>query len=233
MVVDRIAKEVLAALVGGALAWGGIGCEAAVEVEDGAGGGDPAAADGGPDASSSDGVCAEACAVTAASGCLEGADCVAVCERERDGWSPEVAAAFTRCVATNPLCYETLEGCMLGELHPAGTTHTVRLRGEGLHEHEGRRVRAWNEDDVPLRGVAVIRRGGFELTWVEPVSIWDGRGPLLRVYVDVDGDGACRPEIDVTEIAQPLWNGDLLAPAFEAVVAPPLDGGGLVCGGAG
>jgi hypothetical protein len=146
-------------------------------------------------------------------------------------WSPEVGAAFAKCAAENPLCYETLEGCILFNLHPPGSKHTVRVSGTGFDAHDGKVLTIWHDPgtSVSFGGEVVLAGGQFSFEWEEPVFATDTGGPLLLLYIDVDGDQKCDAASDLTESVSPEWNGDLLDPVYAAVPAPPLADSAFVC----
>lgn len=220
-VVERSAAEAGGAADPGGLGGaGGFGSEVGPEL--GTGG------EGGRGAAGPEGYCEQACSATHEMGCLTTADCRAYCEAESGGWPTEVRAAFATCAAENPLCYQSIEGCLLGELHSPGSRLTVRLRVSGLAEHVGRTLRVWHDPGTPpgFGSEIVLDTGELELEWTEPV---DTAGPLLLAYVDVDGDGECLASVDETSSLNTTWNGDLLAPVYEAVLAPPLRDPDFVC----
>lgn len=174
--------------------------------------------------------CEGMCSDPAESGCFE-EGCVGYCEEHAPLWPPGAADAFGACVSTDPLCFATIEGCILSELFPEGSTQTIRLRGSGFSPLEGSVIHAFID---PAAGVGApqaitIAGGSFELAWQEPFPIFDAMAPLVMLYVDIDGDGACIPGVDPTAAQSPEWNGDYVAPVFEVAVAYPLTGDEFVC----
>lgn len=210
-----------------------VGCGGTVETEDGSGGaaatssstGAPSVG-GGPPAS-----CTTLCEERHPDGCFAEDACVAYCDVEAAGWPPGGDGAFAACVEESPLCFETIEGCMLSQLHPEGSIHTLRLVGSGFSPLEGAIVEAFLDPAVgvgePQR--VAIEAGQFIVTWEEPIPVFDGRAPVVLMFVDVDGDGTCKPGVDPTGSQFPEWNGDLAAPEFEARVEHPLVGAEWVC----
>jgi len=184
-----------------------------------------------PDAPVPVAFCEQACAARMTDGCIAEADCRGYCEAEAAGWSEPVRDAFATCIAENPLCFETTENCMLAALHPPPSLHPLRVRGSGLAELEGRTVRVWTDPDrVPMvRAEARIVDGGFEVDLGRSVAAAMGDETLLLAYVDVDGDGRCSSSADLTAALYGTWNGDLVAPAFEVQVSPPLADPDFVC----
>jgi hypothetical protein len=168
---------------------------------------------------------------TTDAGCFPTADCTAYCDAHAPGWTPDIGAAFAKCAAENPLCYESVEGCILGELHPAGSKVTVRLDGSGLDAYDGKVLTVWNDPGtgVPFGGEVVLAGGQFMFEWVEPVAVSDTGGALLLLYIDMDGDKACTAAADITASIFTAWNGDYLAPVFSATLAPPLSDADFVC----
>ncbi len=76
----------------------------------------------------------------------------------------------------------------------------------------------------------MIQLGSVELTWVEAIDTFDQLGPLLLVFLDVDGDGACVPSIDLTAADHAIWNGSFDYVEYELVLEPPLADPDFVCG---
>ena len=177
------------------------------------------------------GFCEEACVVTAEGSCLLPPACEEYCEAESGGWPAGVAEAFATCAAENPLCFESVDGCILSELHPPGSNKTARLKGTGFQAYDGEVVRAWHDPEtgVPFGGEAVISGGEFAFEWTAPFQTWDKNGPLLLLYIDLDGSGTCGAEADLTHSVGLAWNGDYLAPVYEAVLTPPLSDADFVC----
>ncbi|HNC98122.1 MAG TPA: hypothetical protein PKW90_18465 [Myxococcota bacterium] len=175
--------------------------------------------------------CAETCASPSVGGCFTTEACTAECLARVGDWPTELQGAFASCVAENPLCYETLDGCMLNQLHPTGSTHPLQLQGSGLHSQEGLVIHVWHDPDLPVQfgGEAVITGGAFSFAWEEAVYVSDTTTSLLLFFIDVDGDQRCTPAADLTGTASPAWNGDFLNPSFSASVAPPLSDPDFVC----
>lgn len=177
------------------------------------------------------GFCAEACASAADGSCFPAADCTAHCDANAPGWSPEIGAAFATCAKDHPLCFESVEGCILSELHPPGTKHTVRVEGAGFDEHDGKLLKIWHDPDsaAPFQGEVVLAGGQLSFEWEAPIFVTDVGGPLLLLYIDIDGDQECVAAADITGSVNPEWNGDLLDPVYTAVLAPPLADADFVC----
>lgn len=219
------------------------GCGGSVLVEE-AGGGGPdvggwagsgsAASSGGSSSTAGvlpEGFCQDACAATADGSCFSPRDCGAYCEANASEWSAEIGAAFASCAAENPLCFETVEGCLLHELHPVGSLHTVRVEGSGFDAYDGKVLRAWHDPGAApsFAGEVRISGGAFSFEWEEAIVPSDTAGTLLLFFVDVDGDDACTASADVTAAEYPAWNGDLVDPVFELVLAAPLGDPDFVC----
>jgi hypothetical protein len=178
-----------------------------------------------------DDYCKGACAMTADQACFPVSSCLSYCNANAAGWSSEARDAFAACAAENPLCYQTAESCILGELHASGSPGTVRLNGSGFAAYDGKRIVVWHDPGAgaPFGDQAVIAGGAFAFEWVTPLSSFDTGGPLLLLYIDVDEDGACDAASDITESEYAKWNSDYLEPAYEAVLAPPLNDPDFVC----
>lgn len=179
-----------------------------------------------------EGFCEEACAVTLEGSCLSPSACEEYCQAESGNWPAGVAEAFAKCAAENPLCFVSVEGCILSVLHPPGSNNTARLKGTGFQAYDGKVVRVWHDPDagVAFGGEVVISGGEFAFEWTEPFQAWDGNGSLLLLYIDMDASGTCGAEADVTHSVSLAWTGDYLYPAYEAVLTPPLNDADFVCG---
>ncbi len=177
------------------------------------------------------GFCADACATTSPDGCFTTQACLEVCAAESPSWTEAVGEAFALCAAENPLCFETLDGCMLAQLNPEGTPLTIRVEGAGFEALDGAVIRIWHDPQAQpaFADEAVIRAGVFAFEWQEPVYVFDTNGPLMLLYIDVDDDGTCTADVDPTAAVNTVWNGDLLAPAFESVLTAPLQPAAFVC----
>ena len=175
--------------------------------------------------------CPEACAKPVDGSCFQTEACVAYCEKSASTWAPEVATAFSACAAENPLCFETVQNCILQQLHPAGKKHPVRLEGSGFSEFDGKRIIVWHDPglNLPFGGDAVISGGQFAFDWTEAVPVSDTGTSLLLLFIDIDGNGACNAAVDITASISPTWNGDYLNPAFKATLTPPLMDPDFVC----
>jgi hypothetical protein len=124
-----------------------------------------------------------------------------------------------------------VEGCLLHELHPVGSLHTVRVEGSGFDAYDGKVLRAWHDPGAApsFAGEVRISGGAFSFEWEEAIVPSDTAGTLLLFFVDVDGDDACTASADVTAAEYPAWNGDLVDPVFELVLAAPLGDPDFVC----
>ncbi|KIG12364.1 hypothetical protein DB30_01555 [Enhygromyxa salina] len=179
-----------------------------------------------------EGFCDESCAVLSPDGCLTPDACLTYCEEDSLGWDPVVGEAFAACAATNPLCFQSVEGCMLAALHPEGSPIGLRVDGAGFDAQEGRAIRVWADVGAQsqLGGEALVANGGFSVEWVEFFPIFDVvLGPLVMAYIDVDDDGSCDGDVDVTVSVHSEWNGDFLDPVFEVSLVAPLDPAAFVC----
>ncbi|MEZ4382449.1 MAG: hypothetical protein R3A79_14025 [Nannocystaceae bacterium] len=164
--------------------------------------------------------CAEICNGPIDGGCFSARDCLEVCETEGPSWPPELYGPFESCAQTNPLCFESLDGCMLSTLYP-DTRFALHVTGSGFEAYEGATIRVWHDpDQAPFTGEGVIVGGAVELTFDEAVAVWDTMSSLVFTYVDADGDAKCEADVDIGGAFTPVWNGDWLDPVFEAALTP-------------
>ena len=151
----------------------------------------------------------------------------AACEEacsEAAAVDPDVGDAFATCAATNPLCYEFLDTCLLRELFSGPVAQSIHVLGRDLGAFEGRTVWLVDADDpdAPRQEVA-IAQGSVDHTWTSsprPVD-WTVR---VRFAVDVDGDGACDPSFDLVGTVFGELS-DVAVPAWEMVLDPGTSGG--------
>ncbi len=195
------------------------------------GGEDSNAGDSAPIGADPSAFCAAACASPSPDGCFSTEACTTSCLERAGDWGAELREAFEGCVAENPLCYESLDNCLLNALHPAGTVHPLSLQGAGFDDVEGQVIHVWHDPDLPtdFGGEAVITQGAFSFSWEEAVYVSDTTTSLLLFFIDLDGDQRCSAAADLTGAASPAWNGDLLDPAFSASISPPLTDPDFVC----
>lgn len=180
------------------------------------------------------------------------AACLAACEARLDpesasGWcalddcegecaavasqSPAAQAELEGCLLDNPLCFETLDACVLFGLHDERVTAPVDVIGEGLAEWDGRTVVAHvrQSSETSAARETVVVDGGFVLG-LGPIET-QVRGANMQVegFVDMDGDGRCG-EADVPLREFTLRTGSFDAPRYEARLTGPLDDDlGFVC----
>jgi hypothetical protein len=176
--------------------------------------------------------CEQACAVLGEGSCYTTQTCLDACEQGfGEAWTPALADAFASCMADNPLCFESIEGCMLSTLYPAGSETLARVSGSGFGEHEGATVYVWHDPQVPpdVASETTVVEGAFELEWVDAWPVFDTGGPLFLLYVDVDGNAVCEPGVDVTASVITQWNGSFAAPVFEAELVAPANPSDFVC----
>ena len=168
--------------------------------------------------------CAAACATTAESGCFDSASCIETCKAEAPGWSPAVLGAFTQCAAENPLCYQSLEDCMLGVLYPDEVVQQASLTGAGFEAYEGYTVHASLEKAGGALVAAPPQKvsgGGFAFDWSVAMTI-SGAG-LMLYYIDLDESGSCSVPADRAGSTFAERSKGFDVPSWTAAVTPPAD----------
>lgn len=60
--------------------------------------------------------CSEGCIREEEGWCFEAEECTAYCNENTDRWSDGDREAFNACVATDPLCFTSIEDCMQEQL---------------------------------------------------------------------------------------------------------------------
>lgn len=164
------------------------------------------------------------------------AACTDYCDGQVAGWSTaatgdNIWAAFTECVEQDPLCFQTIDTCLMADLYQTeiaeGTDIAQRaiVRGSGFGEHGNRLVHAaftigFGAVDQREQGIVVV--GAFELAWdfTEPLNSSAQVG--VGVYVDADESLACTAEDDLVFGGQlrPTFGTEPLR--FEAELDPTL-----------
>ena len=175
--------------------------------------------------------CASLCAAPVEGSCLLVDACVSECEAKTPGWPPELVEAFATCVATDPVCFVSMDSCMLGQLHPEGTPFDIHLAGFEFDAYEGAAVHAYHDSSPnPIfGGSSTIVAGEFEFDWTEAVWANAESGIWIAVWVDVDADEQCTAA-DLASMVTLDWNGDLLDPAWYGEHTPPAETNEFVCG---
>lgn len=219
---------------------GDMGGDAAADAGDAAGDdatGDVAGPDAGDDASEDGGAAADAsdAAVDAVveAGCAtlceardndedgfcsqEGyfgvAACTSYCAPRWGGWDAAVRAAFTDCVETSPLCFETISQCLITRVYEdelgeeAPVAQRAIVRGAGFDEHDGGWVfaelnRGFGDDTALVQ--TRVREGAFELTWDFTAPLPLSGGVRATLYVDTDESVSCQVGTDLTFWAETL-----------------------------
>lgn len=216
------AKVALGAAVAGC---GGVVGSAAEHGEPEGSPSDAAVADATPE------FCTTACQKTADDTCFSTATCTAYCQDKSGAWPPPVRGAFAACAAKNPLCYQTMDDCMLSALFPGGVAKSIQLRAQGFDANDGKVVHVWYDPGAStlFGGTATIAGGSFAFDWQKPVETLGTIGPLLLLYIDVDGNGLCDPSADLTGSQEGTWNADFVSPVWTVDLASPLVAAPFVC----
>lgn len=174
--------------------------------------------------------CGQVCAELKPDSCLRPEDCASYCVQESPAWSLEIGEAYAVCVATNSLCYESIEGCMLNALHPAGSEHAFVLEGVGFDDYEGLEVYLVNELQLETTELQqTVLAGQFSFAWSVEYQPFDTAGPLVMYYIDVNSDDSCSPDTDWVGSGYLEWNGELATPSFLLELSPMDDSSPGIC----
>lgn len=166
--------------------------------------------------------CDAACASTADGACLDTASCKQACLAGAPGWNEAVTAAFTACVTGVPLCYQTLDDCMLGKLYPDPVVQPASLSGKGFDAYEGHTVHAGLEmpgGEIVVASAQTVSGGSFAFSWAEKMSI-SGAG-LMLYYIDLDESGSCALPGDAAGSTFAERSPGFGVPSWTAEVTPP------------
>lgn len=173
--------------------------------------------------------CDQACAVVLKGSCLDGQrSCQALCQDTLPGENTGVHEAFAECVATNYLCFETVEGCILRALHPGATEVDVAYVGTDFEAFEGMDVwvRLHAQDDGPVVSATVID-GTVSVSLTHALELWMGH--WLSVFIDVDGNGVCDVDSDLSHVVFLDFDGGFSDPSFSVTSEPPKSANESVC----
>lgn len=131
---------------------------------------------------------------------LDEATCLAYCA---DGttWDDAASAAFEHCATTDPLCFQTLDGCMLAALFgddpEASHPQRLTLSGAGFVDAAGKTlkvdIRKDTSDAVIVPDTLIEEDGSFrvEISIDESVPFY---AFSVSAFVDVNDNGVCDPE---------------------------------------
>jgi hypothetical protein len=170
--------------------------------------------------------CTEACSAPSVDGgCFTKEDCQAACAAGAPSWSEEARIAFAACAAEDPLCFITLEGCML--THLSGP-RTVRYTGTGFEAFNGRTLRV-RIADTNITEETSIQGGAFDFTWRDEFEVFDLNGPFVIAFIDTNTNGECDPNSDVTMSAATKWTGTFNDVTYTATITPPDSPAEFVC----
>ena len=177
------------------------------------------------------GFCDDACSTFAEGGCFTAEACASYCAQQHTGWTSAVGDAFSTCVATEPLCFETVENCVLRTMYPEGTSSEIVISGTGFEAFEGKTVRlASDVSGLPaFDGVTTVYDGAFEFVWSGTFDYLSQDGLLFLLHLDANDDGQCSVPADRTHAAYAVWNVDFVAPKFVAELTPALNDAAFVC----
>ncbi len=133
-------------------------------------------------------------------GCIpiEDGTCDGVCA-EAGYAAPQYLDHVLGCVATDPLCFQSMSQCVVSSIYPAPFDHVVTLNGTGYDEWAGLTVFAGVEQaqDQFEYGQAVIEPDGIFRVEIS-VNMFATASHLTLFWVDVDGEGDCDPDDEPT-----------------------------------
>jgi len=177
------------------------------------------------------GFCDATCSAFAEGGCFTAEACASYCAQQQAGWTSAIGDAFATCAETEPLCFETVENCMLRTLYPMGTACEFVVSGSGFGALEGATTRLASQmSGVPgFDGEVAIAGGAFGFAWGGTCDYVTQEGFLFLLHLDANDDGLCSVPADRTHAAYATWNGDFVAPRFVAELTPALSDAAFVC----
>ena len=176
--------------------------------------------------------CSEACTVRNmfSEACFTYEACIKTCN-EASAWSSNAQDGFYACIANETLCNEQLDQCILRLGHPDPVSVSTSFVLRRCDDFDGRRVYAvLDPGRTDALAESIITNGQTELIWEVDMQIGGLDRPLLY-YIDVDNDGQCDPEVDITQNGEVQWRGDFETFIFEGseACAPSLPSARSIC----
>ena len=156
-------------------------------------------------------------------------DCLSSCD-DYSAFQLSTQEAFATCVATDNLCYVHIDDCVAGQVYPGKTVAPVTVTATGFDAYAGEPVVLGmaDSDSFVMKSAAVSGVGGFEVTWSQEILASDSR-QLVFYYVDLNGDGSCDPDVDVTGSVSVERSEDIDNLSYSVLVEEPESGAGFVC----
>jgi len=152
------------------------------------------------------------------------------CTRNASDWDGPTRDAFAVCMTEDPLCFTTLEGCMLDVLFPPPALRVHRLVVENIEgsspHHVWAGAYAPNQPEEFLAH-EVTSETTVSFIWEKPW--WGDSGPAFGVWLDLDRDGLCESGEDRFAGASGVWTGSLQKPEYDAQASEYHDSGAAVC----
>ena len=140
--------------------------------------------------------------------------CIAHCD-SYDEWNSETKTIFETCLLEDPLCFQTIDQCVLIKLYPEGTDVTVVFKGEGYDEHNGKTIFAKAE---PLESSdmasGLISEGTFEVEWGLNGPVWSDFKTVVY-FVDINGNSVCDGGTDIVYTGHARFVGTFASPVYE------------------
>lgn len=152
------------------------------------------------------------------------------CVAEAENWDMGMGDAFEKCVSEEPLCFQSIEGCMLDVLYPSTEPRTHILVIENLEPDVLKYLYAGAlspADLAPLFGDTFTTETSAWMSWFEPWA--SDIGPNFYVWIDVDRDALCESGQDSFGVAAAKWNGSFDGPTYEAHMTEYFDDGAAAC----
>ena len=168
-------------------------------------------------------------------GMFGGMPCLERCT-ELGSFSEMTERAAEACLRSDPLCFQSIDTCIMQGRYPEGTEFGVQLSATGFDSLEGRDVVAGVrslEGSFPTQSTQVCD-GDFHVVWRmsgRPIeSAFEfGAG---AVYIDANMNGMCDASGDSPDPATQIdfmFTGDFDAPYFVGRLSPPIEMIDRVC----
>ena len=125
-------------------------------------------------------------------------DCETRC-MEVAPFSELTQTAFAYCTLYDPLCYQTVDQCLLAQRYPWSETMQLPMTfsGTGFDAYNGFRITVAIQSMANVYDYApeqFVIEGAFELEW--EVETNPNMSNLFLYYIDVDADGHCDTNVD-------------------------------------
>jgi hypothetical protein len=154
--------------------------------------------------------------------------CREACIERGSGVDPPLFDAYIQCISTDPLCFQNILQCTLGNAYPTPFEQTVTVDATGFARFIGTTIQLGLQErpNEFVRTALDIEAAEFSVAFEVLMSVQQSK--LVIWYIDMDGDGACRPDQDITgsasfDLFQLAEDADIRLPEWRIPITVDLD----------